>query len=364
MHLLEMLRARPIPGSAIYLGLTRRCPLTCRHCSTNSLLSSEEHDADLFLGFADTFTEEDHPEFVLMSGGEALLRPRLVRDIARRVRMAGTRSYLVSGMFFARKGKIPPLLRAAIDEVDHFAASLDVFHEEEVPRSAVLDVLSLLADEGKDVSLQLVGMSEDDPYLAEATADVRDHLSDRVPILVGLVGPTGRAAEWMPDRRTLTHLPLAATVDPCGVAAWPIVTFDGTVIACCNQAVVDQGRNAPEHLKLGHSATDSWQTIRSRTRTSATLRAVRTLGSRMVSQEAGISPPADQCAACYELSATSPRQKAVELVERPGFPAMELGVQHVLASGGAVGFVRRYGSRRYADLITLGYRPEEQPCAV
>ncbi|NUR90988.1 MAG: radical SAM protein [Nonomuraea sp.] len=364
MHLVELLRARPVPGSAIYLGLTRRCPLTCRHCSTNSLMNSEEHDADLFLGFADTFTPEDHPRFVLMSGGEALLRPRLVRDIAHRVRQAGTQSYLVSGMFFARKGKIPPLVAEAIDSVDHFAASLDVFHEEEVPRAAVLDVLGRLADAGKDVSLQLVGLREDDPYLVEATEDVRRTLGDRVPMLVGLVGPTGRAASWMPDRRTLTHLPLAATVDPCGVAAWPIVTFDGTVIACCNQSVVDQGRNAPEHLKLGHTSTDSWPTIRARTRGSATLRAVRTLGSRMVAQEAGLTPPADQCAACYELSAERPRQQAVELVERPGFPGMEIGVQQVMASGGAVGFVRRYGSARYADLITLGYRQEEEQCAV
>ncbi|MEV1169930.1 radical SAM protein [Nonomuraea sp. NPDC049784] len=364
MHLMEMLRFRPVPGSAVYLGLTRRCPLTCRHCSTNSLISSEEHDAGLFLGFADTFTAEDHPEIVLMSGGEALLRPRLVRDIARRASSVGTRSYVASGMFFARTGKIPRLIQEAIDEVDHFAASLDVFHEEEVPRSAVLKILRRLVDAGKDVSLQLVGMSDDDPYLAEATAEARDVLEDRVPMLVGLVGASGRAAEWMPDRRTLTHLPLSATADPCGVAAWPIVTFDGTVIACCNQAVVDQGRNAPAHLKLGHSATDTWQTIRSRSRASATLRAVRTIGPRMIAQDAGLSPPAEQCAACYALSAEDPQRKAVDLVERPGFAAMELGVQQILSSGGPVGYARRYGSARYADMVTLGYRPQEQPCAV
>jgi pyruvate-formate lyase-activating enzyme len=363
MHLMDILRYRPVPGSAVYLGLTRRCPLTCRHCSTNSLLSSEEHGAELFLGFVDTFTRDDHPEVVLMSGGEALLRPRLVRDIARRAASAGTRSYLVSGMFFAKGGRIPRLIREAIDEVDHFAASLDVFHEEQVSRAAVLEVLRQLVDAGKDVSLQLVGMTDDDPYLAEATAEVRNALDDRVPMLVGLVGRTGRATEWMPERRALTHLPLAVTTEPCGVAAWPIVTFDGTVIACCNQHVVDQGRNAPAHLRLGHSSTDSWPAIRARCRTSATLRAVRTVGPRVVAEGGGAPTPRDQCTACYGLYAAEPERWAADFVDRPAFSGLELGVQHILHEGGPIGFARRYGSPRYAELITLGYNVQERICA-
>lgn len=364
MHLMDILRYRTVPGSAVYLALTRRCPLSCRHCSTDSMLSSEEHGAELFLDFAHTFTAEDHPEVVLMSGGEALLRPRLVRDIARHAASVGTRSYIASGMYFARTGRIPGPLREAIDAVDHFTASLDAFHEEEVPRAAVLRILRRLVDEGKDVSIQLVGMGDADPYLAEATADVRETLGDRVPMLVGLVGATGRAAEWMTERRRdLTHMPLAAAPQPCGVASWPIVAFDGTVIACCNQRLVDLGRHAPEHLKLGHAATDGWPEIRARSGGSPTLRAIRTVGPRYILQQAGGSPPAGQCDACYELSAPAPAGWAAEYVARPSFPALESATRHLVGAEGPAGFARQYGSVRYADLVTLGYRSKEEQCA-
>jgi hypothetical protein len=363
MHLMDILRYRAVPASAVYLALTRRCPLTCRHCSTNSLLNSEEHHADLFLRFVDSFTAADHPEVVLMSGGEALLRPRLVRDIARRAALAGTRSYVLSGMFFARGGRIPGPIRQAIDEVDHFAASLDVFHEEQVPRAAVLEVLRQLAGDGKDVSLQLIGMDNDDPYLAAATAEVRETLGDRVPVLVGFVGRAGRAAEWMPELRHLTHLPMSAAPQPCGVASWPIVSFDGTVIACCNQDLVDLGQAAPAHLRLGHSATDSWPAIRSRSQTSATLRAIRTVGPRYIAQESGGPAQPGQCASCQDLSRAEPARWAAELAAGPTFPILENAVRNLVADGGPVAFARQYGSSRYADLVTLGYRRLEQECA-
>src|SRR5205807_3435240 len=136
-------------AAAVFLALTRRCPLSCRHCSTNSMLGSEQHPEQFFRQFVDSFTPECHPRLVLMSGGEALLRASLVEWIARRARQAGTRSYLLSGMYFVRERRIPPAVLRAIDAVDHFSASLDVFHEEEVDREAVLRFLSRLLDEGK-----------------------------------------------------------------------------------------------------------------------------------------------------------------------------------------------------------------------
>ena len=75
MHLVELLSLRPVPAAGVYLTLTRRCPLTCAHCSTNSMMDSEEHAADLFLRFAESLTPTDHPGVLALTGGEALLRP-------------------------------------------------------------------------------------------------------------------------------------------------------------------------------------------------------------------------------------------------------------------------------------------------
>lgn len=364
MHLMEILQLRSRPASAIFLGLTRRCPLTCRHCSTNSLMTSDEHPEEIFTRFVGTFTESDHPELVLMSGGEALLRPRLVERIARRCAEVGTRTYLLSGMFFARNGAIADPIRAAIDAVDHFAASLDVFHEEQVSRSAVLDVLGRLAAAGKDVSLQLVGLGDDDPYLAEATAQARAELDDRVPMLVGLVGSVGRAAQWMETRDRLTHQPLVVTADPCGLAAWPIVGFDGTVVACCNQSLVDNPATLPAHLRLGHATQDDWPAIRSRSRDTPMLRIVRTYGPALAAERGEAPISNDYCGTCAGLSAAGPQHWAGQFVSSPNFPVLEETVRKMQDDAGPVSFASRHGSRRYASLIELGYQRQEDRCAV
>jgi hypothetical protein len=50
-------------------------------------------------------------------------------------------------------------------------------------------------------------------------------------------------------------------------------------------------------------------------------------------------------------------------VSQPGFGSFEREVQRIQADIGPAGFARRYGSTRYAGLISLGYRREEQLCA-
>ncbi|MEW1718238.1 radical SAM protein [Streptomyces sp. NPDC093109] len=376
MHLVDVLRARSTPGGGVMLALTRRCPLSCRHCSTNSMLSSEQHAESVFEGFVETFTPQERPDFVLMSGGEVLLRPALVERIALRARESGARSHILSGMFFARQPGIPDRLRRAIDAVDHFSASLDVFHEEEVPRAAVLRVLKQLADEGKDVSLQVVGLDEDDPYLAEVTDDIRTTLEDRVPVWVSLVGNVGRASEWLPapggaatpgDATGPTPVaggpPHPAPPSPCEMAAWPLVAFDGTVVACCNQNVVDGlGGRLPAHLRLGDARTDSWRTVIERQRSRHLLRGIRAFGPTYLAERTGAEPGSctGYCTTCFTLSADpATADAAAALMDRPGTRVLETRIAELVSGGGPEGLARRFGTHRYADLMLLGYQGPE-----
>lgn len=374
MHLVDVLRARAVPGAGVMLALTRRCPLSCRHCSTNSMLDSEEHAESLFEGFVRTFTSEDRPDFVLMSGGEVLLRPALVERIARLAREVGARTHVLSGMFFARQPGIPDRIRRAIDAVDHFSASLDAFHEEEVSRAAVLRVLRRLVDEGKDVSLQVVGMDEDDPYLAEVTDDIRTTLEDRVPVWVSLVGNVGRATEWLPELRGTGGTPRPADAarpphpappSPCEMASWPLVTFDGTVVACCNQNVVDGlGGRLPAHLRLGHAATDTWQTVRDRQRSRHLLRGVRAFGPAHLAERTGAPPGScsGYCDTCFTLSDDpDTAASAAGLMDAPGTRVLEERIAELVSDAGPVGLARRFGTHRYADLLLLGYDGDTGP---
>lgn len=359
MRLAEILALRPVPAAGVFLALTRRCPLRCAHCSTDSALSSEEHDATPFRRLVESFTAEDRPELILMSGGEALLRPALVRDLATAARERGTRSYVLSGMYFARgRAALPGRLREAVDAVDHFAASLDEFHEREVAREHVFAVLEELLQAGKDCSLQVVGRGAGDEYLEGLLEAVHDRFGPALPVLVGTVGAAGRAREWLPPPQLRAQAAerseaAAALADPCTLANWPLVGYDGTVLACCHQEVLDAVR-PPPHLVLGHARDDGWAALRERYLGSPLLRGLRTFGPRYL--RAAFAPDetpcAGYCTTCERLPGSMAPALAAYLAT-PGGLALESEVRRMAVDAGAAGFVRRYGIPEYAPLVGL-----------
>ena len=376
MHLMDILALRPVPAAAVLMAITRRCPLRCRHCSTGSLPASEEHPGEIFQRFAGTFAPGDGPRLVMLTGGEPLLRPRLARSLAEAAARGGARTMILSGMFFAPRVppaageavRIPPAIDAAIGAADHFSASLDAFHEEEVPRESVFAVMRALLARGKDLSFHVTGTGPGDPYLRDVTASVRREFGDRVPMLVGRVGPVGRARTAalampsFPGRPGTPSLPSPAgtapqtgtgtgtgtgTVGgalPCAMAAWPTVGFDGTITACCNQDVVDH-RPVPGHLRLGHAATDDWGTVRERCLESGVLRALRTYGPLWL---AGAPPERGYCETCRTLDVPPP-------APTPAAAFVERQVRDLQLAGGGTGFARRYDCPPYDDLVSLGH---------
>jgi pyruvate-formate lyase-activating enzyme len=350
---MEILRLRPVPAAAVYFGLTRRCPLHCRHCSTESLMDSEQYPARMFLRFAETFTAEERPELTLMSGGEVMLRPALVREIADRARAVGSRSYALSGLFFAQKPRIPKAVRAAIDSLDHFSASTDRFHEEEVPRAAVFRVLHELLDDGRDVSLQITGEGPDDPYLADITAAVRREFDDRVPMLVVPLAPVGRARDWMDHAPRLGY---PATAAPCSLACWPVIGFNGQVTACGNQDVMDGKVPLPAHLFLGHIVRDDWAAIKHKALQSPVVDAIRTFGPEyLMERYAGPGRCDGYCQTCWKLSTTPGVGEGIrELAVLPSTIATRDTIERMSLAAGPLGFARRFGVPGYADLVTLG----------
>jgi pyruvate-formate lyase-activating enzyme len=335
----------------VLIGLTRRCPLRCAHCVTDSTSASEEIEAQVLLRFVSSFGYEDPPEFMLMSGGEPMLRPKLVRELAERARDVGCRSMVLSGMFFARSGRIPPRILAAIDAVDNFSASLDVFHEREVPRANVLRVLQTLLDRGTDVSLHVVGLDADDPYLEEVTNEVRDVLKDRVPMVINTVKRYGRAMDWMADASTQRATTFDA--DPCLLAAWPTVGWDGAITACPSEAVVDGP--APAHLRLGH-ANDGWPIVQARCRASSMVRAIRLVGPEYIAsrlREPGVACDGF-CSTCMKLSEEPTTSARVDvMMARPSVALMESVAAEMQYEGGPSSVARRF-SGRYAEMAMLG----------
>jgi hypothetical protein len=299
----------------------------------------------------ETFTPVDRPELLVLTGGEPLLRPDLVCELTERAHSVGTRVWLISGMFFARRRVIPLPIRRAITGVDHFCASLDVFHEKEVPRGAVFRVLHELIEGGQDVSVQAVGLHAHDPYLSEVTGDVQRAFRHRVPVLVGQVAAVGRARRWLRDEEP-DHPAVIAPM-PCALAAWPVVSFDGTIVACGNQTVVDGP--APLHLRLGHALHDDWVAVRERCLSSPMLRAIRLFGPEYLADRFGSGKVkcTGYCSTCHELPRDPEIAARVEQVAAR--PTASCGAGRILAPNPEA-FASDYGIPAYAHLVRLGYQ--------
>ncbi|MDH4394106.1 MAG: radical SAM protein [Limnobacter sp.] len=364
MHLVELLALRAVPAAGISLGITRRCPLNCSHCSTSSTMESEQSPSELFLNFVHSFSIENHPQFMAMSGGEALLRPRLVRSLALKARLSGTRSSVLSGMFFAREGKIPKLVESAIDAVDHFSASIDVFHEKEVPRTQVFKVLRKLIDSGKDLSLHIVGADADDPYLENIVGDVQKNFGQRIPMIVNTLSPFGRAKSFLKKNSKSDSDPDSADANPCTMAAWPVVGFDGVVAACGNDNLIG---HVPSHLKLGDIHTDDWPTIQARCLQSSMPRALRIFGPQYIQAKFGVAGKSSlpirklgcdgYCDTCIRMDHDETVQKSVKTyMELHATSALEKTVIDLQGEMGPVAFANRYSHPRFANLVMLGAR--------
>lgn len=305
-------------------------------------MKAEQYDAAPFVRLVESFTPESHPEVMWLTGGEPLLRPQLVSRLANRARVSGTTTALLTGMWFAGRGPSPPV-RRAMRAVDHLSASIDRFHEAEVPRAAVLRQLAGLIAEGRDVSVHLVVDGPTDPYLAEAVGDIRATLDDRCPVHVSVLAPVGRGV----DVATRVLHRASEHPAPCELASWPVVAYDGTVIACCSQLAVDGP--VPPHLRVGHAAVDGWADIAERTLASGMVRALRTYGPGWIAHTHAGRRCDGYCETCMALSDDPAVAARVEAhMARPGIELLE---RHAVAvMPGPRGWV----DAPFAELVELG----------
>ncbi len=327
MHLAEILALRSRVGAGVFLALTRRCPLHCAHCSTRSTPDGEQGDDAPYRRLVESFSAEDRPEILALTGGEPTLRPALALDLVRRARASGTRSYLLTGAFFAVRDTWAPDIERVVREVDHLAVSLDRFHELEVPRERIFALLERRLAWGA-ASLQVVVDEAEVSYARELCGEVVERFGGRLPVLVGAIGPSGRARDWMERAPAAQSLDLA----PCAMAAWPVVDFQGRVVACCNQDVVDGP--PPPHLLLGSALEHGWGALRRRLEQRILLRALRLMGPHHIDARwgRGAELPAGYCERCRCLGLDKTAEERLEAeLARPLWRLLEGQILEALA---------------------------------
>jgi hypothetical protein len=334
MHLREIFRIRGKTAAGVYMLLTRRCPMSCAHCSTQSHpMATDELSREPVEKFIDSFEGADPPELLCLSGGEALLRPALVKSLVSRAAKAGTSTYLMSGMFFASEGRVPRPVRQAVAGLAHFSASIDRYHEKFVPREAALKALASIRDLGVSISIQSVANGREDPYFHDLLAEIETYFGRSVPVFYLLLKPIGRAAEWfMPGSVEVESSPIS----PCKVASWPTVSFDGHIYACCNQRVIEGGQG--QHLSVGHIEEVDWRTVRARMLERPVLRLIRTLGPTKAALLAGSPIVHGQCRTCSSIRADADADaRMASAMMTPRSKILEAYVSQASAEPGAFG---------------------------
>jgi len=295
-------------------------------------------------------TAECHPAVVSLMGGEPLLRPQLAIGLAEILHEIGTQIVMGTGLYFARTPGIPRSIRAAVRAVDLVIVSLDIWHEAEVPRQRALDAISDLRELGCDVAIQLTGRSYEDPYIQDTTQEVRDRFGNDVPLMVSKVSPVGRATGLglLPD----APIPLRRP-EPCSGAYWPVVAFDGAVVACCNQSVVDGER--PAELVLGSVESDSWPALVERGLNSTYLDLIRLAGPRFAAKSAlGASSDGDYCGTCLALAGRESEERRVSSYVVSPKGRLELALLRTAkAPPPEEGFI----PEEYHELLRLGHKP-------
>lgn len=299
----QLLADRATACAGVFLAITRQCPLTCAHCSTRSgpdLPPARHHDA--LLDFVREIGQAERPpRHVLFTGGEPFLHPQLLVELSEHAHRWGGLAHAITGGFFARASRLPIAIREAIKALDSISLSWDRYHEEFVTETDFLKMVEQVCEIGPVVSLQVTLERGDDSLAKRLLA----HLPN-VEVLVSYLGAKGRA------RDAGATLVGASADSPCTVAAWPVVSYTGAILACCNQDAVDEApSDVPAHLLLGQLGATSWAEVVQRRLASRALRCIETMGPAVLMDSDDVSGRVagtshDRCTACRGLRAGPP----------------------------------------------------------
>jgi len=304
LHLSEILKHRAVSLDGVYLALTKQCPLVCEHCSTNSHpLATSSPDEESLLKFVKSF-QYFPPKIIFLTGGEPFLLPSLIRSICKESHRFGSHVVCITGLFFAKGEDIPSDIFDSIKYLDHLMVSIDIFHEKQLGRANIFKVLHKIRNEGIDISIAALGYGGDDPYLKDLIKYVRVQFNDEVPIFVNSINPIGRAQDLnYPEyygsiMATADHRSYS-NIEGCKMASWPTVAFDGIIVNCCNEFVIDGPR--PSHLVLGNIKNTDWSSVRKKVLHDTIIKAIRLVGPKETAKRSDSDLCEGYCSTCISL---------------------------------------------------------------
>jgi hypothetical protein len=241
---------------------------------------------------------------IVFSGGEPMMRPDLVYELADRVRDSGVSLAIYTNAFWARSldkalAIVDKLRKAGIDTL---LTSTDVFHVEFVPAECVDHACRAASARGMRVEVAVPARARD----REA-----ESLAERLRAIPGLTVKThgiarvGRASELKPNAFSFS-----AHDRPCSVLGQLALMPDGNIYGCC-AASIHFGPDSP--LTAGRFPDHSLKALVRRLRTRVLLDDIQEQGPLRAALSEAIRHPgfsmkirhsySDICATCSDLCA-------------------------------------------------------------
>ena len=192
--------------SKIEFVVTDACTGRCKHCSQGEHTSNAVIDPVIAAEAVRKITAEYNIKTVMAFGGEPLLAPQAVCAImsAAKEQEVPVRQLITNGYFSDKTDRIREVVRQlAVAGVNDLLLSVDAFHQETIPLSAVMLFASEVVRSGIPMRLSpawLVSRSDENPY----NRKTRELLSrfTGMGISVGegnLIFPEGNACIYLAD---------------------------------------------------------------------------------------------------------------------------------------------------------------------
>lgn len=227
---------------SININLTSKCNASCEHCCFSCSPSSKEEisekEIDLLLH---KVLNDEEVKQISLTGGEALLRKKLVLDIIQRSHEAGKTVTLITNGFWAANDRctnkmLDELVNSGLDAL---TISYDKYHSKFIPVENIQRILKV----GKRLKLYIsINIVTDKRY---KISNIIDDLGTEVfgiPITIMPVSDVGNAKNI--DCNNLYYEKFDDISLKCPASSWEFtIHHDGNVYPCCSPAVFESNLN-------------------------------------------------------------------------------------------------------------------------
>jgi hypothetical protein len=318
---------------AVYVSLTEKCPIRCRHCFVESAPTREEQaDVDAFTGWIEGVAATPGLRVAFFSGGEPFSHPLALRAALQACKRHGVCGIVCTSGFFGKSAVSTERLLDAFPEIECLYISTDPFHEEFVPLEWLRRVVQIAERRGILVGFQIV---DDDPqnsaFMRRFGEIVGFDVVPRDRIVIVPLAKQGRAERELTaveeaqvrvsEKRGFEAVPN----HPCAWLATPWIREDGVVSACPNLGVF---RAESHPLQLGNLNDENYAALAARADADPYIQGLRVFGPRWIADQYPVEAwgwdraafdGASICDLCHSLAAVP------NLVERARVEAQRNG---------------------------------------